>query len=313
MKARYFNNISVNDNIVTKSSTDIYKIKSEFKYYYLLPDDLKPFFVKPFNYRENETHAMYDMEYSGITLYEFIYKNSQIFNDNLNLAINKIIKQLNLYFNTRNKYTRIKDSKDFVYTKVIKRFDMLKKLPEYQKIEATLKLSNKNLEDLISKFTKKYYSLPKIKQIQTIAHGDLHFSNILVNERTYEIKFIDVKGAMKTEDLFMDSYYDLAKLYHSIEGLYDLIINDKYDIKLQNDLKYSVEVTMKSTIQREVYKEIYNELYSKLSNDELKLVTIYTASLFLSMLPLHKDNLKRIIAFIEISTNFLEDKKYVVS
>ena len=35
MRARYFNNIIKKDNVVTKSSTDIYKIKSEFKYYYL--------------------------------------------------------------------------------------------------------------------------------------------------------------------------------------------------------------------------------------------------------------------------------------
>ena len=37
MKARYFNNVVKNGNVVTKSSTDVYKIKSEFNYYYLLP------------------------------------------------------------------------------------------------------------------------------------------------------------------------------------------------------------------------------------------------------------------------------------
>lgn len=313
MRARYFNNIALKDDIVTKSSTDIYKIKSEFNYYYLLPDDLKPFFVKPFNYRETENEAMYDMKYSGITLYEFIKNNTNGFFSKNEEAFNIIIEQLKKYFETRKKYNKVKESSDnFVYSKVLKRIDNFKKLPEYYKIDNFLKANDLDLDDIVNKFKSYYQCLPsKVRNSTTltIAHGDLHFSNILVNEETFEIKFIDVKGSTNKEGMYIDEYYDLAKLYHSIEGIYDFIINDNYEIVLNDNLdNYKIQINMSSSKHKEIYKSIYDNVYSELSHNDKEIIRIYTASLFLSMLPLHKDNLKRILAFIKISLLFLDNE-----
>lgn len=305
MKARFFNNIKVKDNLVTKSSTDIYKIKSEFYAYYLLPDELKKFFVQPFNYRETGDQAIYDMKYEGITLYEFIEKYSDKHNYDFDKALNTIIEQFLFYFELRNKYTEETKQNNFVYDKVIKRFESLKKLPEYTKIQYFLKANDMDLEELINKFKADYQTMPKIVNKKTIAHGDLHFSNTLVNEETLEIRFIDVKGAMHSKDLYMDYYYDLAKLLHSIEGFYDYIINDEYDISLNDNLdSYRLQINA-SYKEQQAYSKIYDGIYSKLTEKEKEVIKVYTSSLFLSMLPLHKDSIKRMLAFIKISKKFL--------
>ena len=47
-----------------------------------------------------------------------------------------------------------------------------------------------------------------------IGHGDLCFSNMLYSKTTGLLKFIDPRGADKPSDLYMHSYYDVAKLSH---------------------------------------------------------------------------------------------------
>ena len=213
MRARYFNNIIKKDNIVTKSSTDIYKIKSEFKYYYLLPEELRKFYVKPYNYRENENEALYDMDYAGITLFEFL--NTSIIHtdgETFNKAIDLIIKQLKEYFILKSKYNKIVSNDNFILNKVLNRVDKLKKLPEYRNLNLFLNMTNTDLDELVNSFKDDYNNICELNITKTISHGDLHFSNILINEETFEIKFIDVRGAMHEDDLYIDQYYDYAKL-----------------------------------------------------------------------------------------------------
>ena len=61
-EARYFNSIKSDEYIVTKSSTNKKKMKAEHDYYYLLPENMKSWFVVPYNYVEEENVAKYSME-----------------------------------------------------------------------------------------------------------------------------------------------------------------------------------------------------------------------------------------------------------
>ena len=306
MRARYFNNIIKKDNVVTKSSTDIYKIKSEFKYYYLLPEELRKFYVKPYNYRENENEALYDMDYAGITLFEFL--NTSIIHtdgETFDKAIDLVIKQLKEYFILKSKYNKIVSNDNFILNKVINRIDKLKKLPEYRNLNLFLNMTNTNLDELVSSFKDDYNNINELNVTKTISHGDLHFSNILINEKTFEIKFIDVRGAMHEDDLYIDQYYDYAKLAHSIQGLYDYIVNDEFKLKLTDNLDtYNIEFHIYTRLISEYYVKIWDSVCKDLIDDnDYEIIRIYTKSLFLSMLPLHKENLKHIVAFIKISDN----------
>ena len=67
-----------------------------------------------------------------------------------------------------------------------------------------------------------------------LGHGDFCFNNILVDPIYGTINLIDPK-AEKHEKLnlygVIDEFYDLSKLNHSIEGLYDSVVNNLFHLK----------------------------------------------------------------------------------
>ena len=60
--ARFFNALEGDEYTVTKRSNKKEKIKAEYEFYKLLPDDMKQWFVEPFDYNEDENGASYTME-----------------------------------------------------------------------------------------------------------------------------------------------------------------------------------------------------------------------------------------------------------
>ena len=60
--ARFFNALDGDEYTVTKRSPKREKLKSEYKFYELLPDDMKQWFVMPYDFREDDKGASYTME-----------------------------------------------------------------------------------------------------------------------------------------------------------------------------------------------------------------------------------------------------------
>ena len=60
--ARFFNALLGDAYTVTKKSSKKEKIKSEYNFYYWLPDNMKMWFVMPFDYKEEKDFASYTME-----------------------------------------------------------------------------------------------------------------------------------------------------------------------------------------------------------------------------------------------------------
>ena len=116
------------------------------------------------------------------------------------------------------------------------------------------------------------------------------------------IRFIDPKGALVEEELWTNPYYDIAKLSHSICGLYDFFNCGLYDIVLNEDLKFELKIDFNN--------EKYIELFRRklLDSDiDFKKIRVYEASLFLSMLPLHMDFPKKVFGFLLNGLSILND------
>jgi hypothetical protein len=60
----------------------------------------------------------------------------------------------------------------------------------------------------------------------SVIHGDLCFSNILYDLRSGICKLVDARGSFGEIGCMGDPRYDVAKLYHSVHGLYDFISAD---------------------------------------------------------------------------------------
>jgi len=56
-------------------------------------------------------------------------------------------------------------------------------------------------------------------------HADLHFSNILIDEKNNNFILLDPRGYP-----FCDYYYDYGKLWHSVNGKYELIAENRFSL-----------------------------------------------------------------------------------
>ena len=54
----------------------------------------------------------------------------------------------------------------------------------------------------------------------SIMHGDFCLSNILYDLRSRICKLLDPRGSFGASGIYGDPRYDVAKLYHSVYGLY---------------------------------------------------------------------------------------------
>ncbi|HDW1595385.1 TPA: capsular biosynthesis protein, partial [Escherichia coli] len=129
---------------------------------------------------------------------------------------------------------------------------------------------------------------------KTIMHGDLCFSNIIFNFRTGRIQVFDPRGLNHSGEIsiYGDFRYDIAKLSHSILGLYDWIIAGYYIINKKNkthSIEFKINIDNKLFEIQSTFVSIIKEKYS-ISEKSLYAMQIH---LFLSMLPLHSDDKKR--------------------
>ncbi len=306
---RHFNALTSDGYTFVKSSTQKNKIKAEYSFYYLLPDNMKVWFVQPFDYTEDDKKAYYRMERYRIPD-SAIYHVNNSFNPS---EFKEFIDKLFYFVNIRKSVETDKDTyfklMDELYLNKLKaRIEDLKKLDEYDNLASKIKFGTKynSIDDIIAKY-ESYYAMvrKKIKPDNRLyaGHGDLCFSNILYDKETYIMKLIDPKGAVKEEDIYTNQFYDIAKLSHSVLGDYDFYNSGLFDINLDNELKYNLQANMFDIEENKAY------FRTKLEEEGFDYVTIrvFECSLFLSMLPLHIDYPAKVFAFILNAINILEE------
>lgn len=122
----------------------------------------------------------------------------------------------------------------------------------------------------------------------SIIHGDYCFSNIIFDPRTSSSKCYDPRGENFNGDktIYGDVRYDLAKLYHSAYGYYDLLVSNRFSGATKE------ASTPEFKQYSSVIADIEEYLLKPLSVDfrELKIIVLH---LFISMLPLHFDDINR--------------------
>jgi len=310
--SRYFNKLEGNEYTLVKQSTNKQKIKAEYTFYHLLPEDMKYWFVMPFSYQEDNATASYTMERLHMTDLAIKWVHGSM--DEAEFT--ELIKRYFYFFASRHtkecskaEYDALADK--LYEQKVAKRIEELKGCEDYRTIEQLLKAHNgPDIDELQTKYLtlKKKVEKRRVQKNELcIGHGDPCFANALYSKSTKTLKFIDPKGALNEEELWTDPYYDIAKLSHSVCGKYDFFNNAMYEIRIAEDLSYSLDIPF----DNEKYKAIFRQIAEDNGYDYL-LVRIYETSLFLSMLPLHIDNPHKVLGFILNAADILmEIERYV--
>lgn len=305
--SRYFNSLKENDYTLTKSSVNKAKIKAEYSFYHLLPEDMKYWFVMPFDYKEEGDMASYTMERLNMTDLSIKWVHGSMDEAEFESLMDKYF----YFFNSRHEkkcdavaYESI--AKALYSDKVRERVEALKKCPEYKKILLLSEATNTpGLDNIVEKYFKLKEKIEKNvdkENVLVVGHGDPCFANALYNKSTCTLKFIDPKGALTEDELWTNPYYDVAKLSHSVCGRYDFFNNALFEIKVGADFGCELEIPFDNSRYIDIFRKKVEE-----NGYDYNLVRLYEASLFISMLPLHIDNPHKVFGFILNAANILQE------
>lgn len=141
----------------------------------------------------------------------------------------------------------------------------------------------------IARSSAKNITSPEVRHL-TLVHGDSCLSNILYDFRSQSVRLIDPRGqgADGSPSIWGDNRYDLAKLHHSIYGMYDLIVAGYCQSAIAHP--YVAEIVFPGTASLTAARAAYDQIIVKQNAADMQAVNAITLHLFLSMLPLHSDS-----------------------
>lgn len=311
-KAREFNHISIDKRrgILTKTSDNKEKFIGEIKWYLKLPADVEYIRPRIFDYSTAYTAPYVAMEYYAYhTLHElFLYGdlNVQQWTD--------IFERIRFVCNDLKRYS-VADGgiqaalTDMYLTKTVQRLETLRSESRFAPFfEKPVTVNGKTCMSLDAVCTglarwipQQLYDVEKL----TLIHGDLCFSNIMVDDDFSFIKLIDPRGKFGTYDIYGDPRYEMAKLFHSVDGKYDFIIKDLFEVKydLSNaEIRYAVSDRKRDYDLHAVFTSVFR----KEIGEDLKKIELIEALLFLSMIPLHTESYERQLVMLATGLDILD-------
>lgn len=294
---RSFNELEISGTHVYKSGTPHHKIEAEGTWFESLPVRLKGFVPQLMGkgYRDDKPYYVI----------EFLYLaplNELLVNGNNPLYFwTKVFKHLKSWL-----YACTADFPVEQHNDVLAGREDLIVRKTTSRLTAFCDVMNFRMD---SKVTINGKAMPSIKEVMNrcitlalskpalpgILHGDLCFSNILYDSRADMIKLIDPRAIDFNNKFTLvgDVAYDIAKINHSLIGLYDHIIAGAFSIQENGELDFSFEIFTNERIKTLQLSYLQENLLPDVTPQDYMPLTVL---LFLSMLPLHSDNKERQLA-----------------
>lgn len=288
LEARDFNEITLDSvrGTITKRSRNTEKFIDEINYYRLLPQDVAVFFPRLLSFSISPSDPSVTMEYYGYStlsekwvfeeldarhwreIFELLSKVLECFAEHpmpvsgevlTDIYWGKTLSRIGTFRGQSESFRELVDRE-----KVLLNGRTLQGWPMLQR----------QMED----------KLPGILGTARggLIHGDFCFSNILYDPVSHLIKLIDPRGSFGRVGIYGDVQYDMAKLMHSLEGGYDFIVQDMFELTEGTD-GYGLSLFLPDH-QEEVWKEFERVFSGRYHFEHARLVE---ALLFLSMCPLH--------------------------
>lgn len=287
---RAFNELKITSDYIEKKSGHNTKIIAESNWFTHLPYELRKYTPQFLGKDKKDGKTSYKLEYLHHTPLNELF----IFSNLPNYIWSKILFQCisflkDCQYNTIQPETPYNKLSDLLFRKTHAR------IYEYCNIRGISQDEkwhyhdiSKSLNEVIAEISK---YIPNDSYI-SVLHGDFCFSNILYSFRSNRIKVIDPRGITLDGNIsiYGDFRYDIAKLSHSIIGMYDAIISGYHTTNIENNIiDFQLPI---SAIQKKIQKSFIT-LISDHFQVNIKTLYAMQIHLFLSMLPLHCDDLER--------------------
>lgn len=303
--ARFFNALDSDRFTVTKLSTERDKIRREYRFYGLLPEDMKTYFLPPFAFQDDGARASYTLERLFVPDMAIQWIHGAFQRHEFDRFLDRVFR----FLRTRRRRSVDQAHAERIFSdlyvgKVEQRITQLKNSREYGSLAPLFERACGGVDHLLDRYIKMINHRKRrvITKELAVGHGDLCFSNILYNKSTQMLRLIDPKGAEAEDDLYTNPYYDIAKLSHSVLGNYDFINHDMFEVQVDDDLGLRLRFDRLPPVWSATMFEdrLIGEGY------DLATARLCEASLFISMLPLHIDRPRKVLGFVVNASDILD-------
>ena len=307
LKTRYFNSLQFDDlsENVTKKSENKEKLINEINWYKKIPKEISRLVPKILE-SDVSNNPYIKLEYIKHPTLADIWLYS-------NFSSDFWVKVIDALFEIINKFNRyledvtIQGYNSIYFEKTVQRIDeLIKSNASFKEIfHKNFILINgkefKNWSVIKDEIKLKITDLYK-KEDNCLIHGDLCFSNILYDSKNKNFKLIDPRGKWE-QGISGDIKYDIAKIRHSVVGGFDTITNGLYSATY-DEKKGIIFDTYKPKNYLMICEKLDSQIKQRWNLDEIKMIE---GLLFISMLPLHKDDLERQFALYSIGIQRLNE------
>jgi hypothetical protein len=299
--SRYFNIIIDHGDFLEKRSIFKSKLHNEFTFLQHIPAPLTTYFPRVKNYCSHHDYDAYYIEKIPVRDASFYLLESELYETG---ALPALIKALGGYLQAvpKIKINRLEQQRILerdILQKNLLRLEDLKLMVEFHQVNYVCRqltgLSLDQYTAAVNSAIAEAFADTNI-DYSYFSHGDLCFSNMLFESGN--LKLVDPKGAEWFHDNFRLIHYDLAKISQSLLGNYDIINHDHFHIE---DGQLKLHITRNPVDARILFEEMLTSF-----GTNLKLIRLIEASLFLSMLPYHRDNPHRMEAQLINSINIFQ-------
>lgn len=213
----------------------IEKLADEIDYLEALPSEFEDLFPKVILKNIHTSRAYYEMEHFNLPTLRRLILNNQLSQSELKYWVDLSLEKLF----TLLRYDEIAIPSDFH-----SRLHFSRLHSRIREVRKKSKWFDEEFEKDFIEFNGRpyrnfYYSLRELENssfLDTVrpefvgrwSHSDLHFSNIIVNREEKSVKFIDPRGYP-----YCDYYYDFGKMWHSVNGKYEMIATGQFSLNNQ--------------------------------------------------------------------------------
>lgn len=299
---RAFNSLRISDGCVLKAGTPHRKIQAEARWFLNLPASLRVFTPQLID-TDNE-NANYTLEYLPIPPLNEVFvhgRNPTFYWDNI---FSRCAEFMQLCYSqpmgAADRESSMQEFDALAGAKTWERMDSFKNNAQGIDLDKPNEINGVPLPAL-DKIVEHCLRLLELTQpLPGLIHGDFCLSNILFDSRSGRIKVIDPRGldSMHRLTSYGDLRYDIAKLAHSIVGLYDHIVAGAFELETEltsavNRFRLDIHTDQRTLEVQNVFLDL--ELLPGVRAHSLMPMVVL---LFISMLPLHADRPQRQTAFL---------------
>lgn len=309
---RSFNSVHINKSkgVIRKESSNKKKLVDEISWYLKLPKEISYLSPRIFDYSLDPFQPFVELEYYGYPTLSEMY----LFGDHDAGFWVQVLSAIHSALSAMAKYqlhtpNAAESLREIYINKTISRIKNSIQLPHLSSFEKCEIVCNgfrcPSIDHVLTKLESTLLSMNLLSSDSIcIVHGDLCLSNILYDRKNTTVRLIDPRGSFGDWSIYGDPRYDIAKLHHSMDGDYDLIVNKQFTLQEHgNHLDITPHLLRRHAGMKNAYRRFFdNQVHLPSTKDEIQLLT---GLLFVSMVPLHDDQPQAQRAFLATGLRYL--------